>query len=79
MRKAGLPVDVLAEYVRLAQQGDQTAEARREILIEQRERILAKAAEIQEVVRILDQKIEVYDLILLKGEQNLTKEEIFVE
>jgi DNA-binding transcriptional MerR regulator len=75
MRKAGLPVDVLVDYVRLVQKGDQTAEARREILIEQKERILVKVAELQEVLGILDHKIEVYDQIMLKVEQNLNEVE----
>ena len=37
MRGAGLPVEVLIEYIALVQRGDKTIEARREILIEQRE------------------------------------------
>ena len=75
MRKAGLPVNVLVDYVRLVQLGDQTTEERREILIEQRERILTKVVELQEVLGILDHKIDVYDQILLKVEQNLNKAE----
>jgi DNA-binding transcriptional MerR regulator len=73
MRNAGLPVDVLVEYVRLVQQGDQTAEARREILIAQRERLLVKIEELQKVLGILDHKIEVYDHILLNLEQKFTE------
>ncbi len=37
MRNAGLPVNVLKEYINLIRQGDKTAEKRRELLIEQRE------------------------------------------
>ncbi len=37
MRSAGLPVEVLIEYIALVQQGDKTIEARKEILIEQRD------------------------------------------
>ena len=37
MRSAGLPIEVLIEYVGLVQQGDKTIEARKEILIEQRD------------------------------------------
>ena len=76
MRSAGLPIDVLIEYVGLVQLGDQTAEARREILIEQRERLLDKIEELQKVMGILNHKIEVYDQILLKFEQNFTEAEI---
>ena len=35
MRSAGLPIEVLIEYIGLVQQGDQTIEARKEILVEQ--------------------------------------------
>jgi hypothetical protein len=41
-RSAGLPIDVLIEYVGLVQQGDKTIEARKEILIEQRELLVAR-------------------------------------
>ena len=37
MRAAGIPVEALADYVALFQQGDRTREARKQILIEQRE------------------------------------------
>ena len=42
MRRAGLPIEVLIEYVTLLQQGDETVEARRDILIEQRKELLKK-------------------------------------
>src|SRR5512134_127834 len=45
MRRAGLPVEVLIEYVGLVQQGDKTIESRKEILIEQRELLLARMRE----------------------------------
>jgi DNA-binding transcriptional MerR regulator len=76
MRSAGLPVDVLIEYVGLVQQGDQTADARRGILIEQRERLLDKIEELQKVLGILDHKIEVYDQILLGKEQTFIEAEV---
>ena len=42
MRRAGLPIEVLIEYVTLLQQGDETVEARRDILIEQRKELVKK-------------------------------------
>src|SRR6266540_6415845 len=45
MRGAGLPVEVLIEYVALVQQGDKTIEARKEILIEQRELLITRMKE----------------------------------
>ena len=76
MRSAGLPVDVLIEYVGLVQQGDHTAEARRTILVEQREQIIDKIEELEKVLGILDYKIEVYDQILLEIEQNIAETEM---
>lgn len=71
MRKAGLSVNMLAAYVRLVQEGEQTSGERREMLIEQRERISNKIVELQEVLGILEHKIDVYDQILLKVEKSL--------
>ena len=76
MRTAGLPVDVLIEYVGLVQQGDQTAEARRAILVEQRVQLIDKIEELEKVLGILDHKIEVYDQILRKIEQDIVETEM---
>ena len=47
MRSAGLPIEVLIKYYGLVQQGDQTIEARKEILKEQRKQLVAKMAEMK--------------------------------
>src|SRR5512144_3449654 len=57
MRSAGLPVEVLIEYVALVQQGDQTIEARKEILKEQRAQLATRMAEMQKTLDILDSTI----------------------
>ena len=71
MRSAGLPIEVLIEYVALVQQGDSTIEARKEILTEQRDLLVAKLAEMQKTLDLLNHKIEVYENALLKREQDL--------
>jgi DNA-binding transcriptional MerR regulator len=71
MRSAGLPVEVLIEYVGLVQQGDKTIEARKEILIEQRELLMARMKEMQKTLDILDHKIEVYENAVLKKEKEM--------
>ena len=71
MRSAGLPIDVLIEYVGLVQQGDQTIEARKEILKEQSEQLLARMEEMQKTLDILDHKIEVYENAVLKKEKEM--------
>ena len=71
MRRAGLPVEVLIEYMGLIQQGDQTIEARKEILSEQRELLATKMAEMQKTLDLLNYKIEVYENALLKKEKEM--------
>jgi DNA-binding transcriptional MerR regulator len=71
LRSAGLPIDVLIEYIALVQQGDDTIEARMEILKEQREKLAARMAEMQKTLDLLDYKIEVYENRVLKREQEL--------
>jgi DNA-binding transcriptional MerR regulator len=73
MRNAGLPIETLIEYYGLVQQGDQTIEARKEILQKQREKLVAKMEEIQKTLDLVDHKLEVYENILLKKEKEITK------
>ena len=75
MRSAGLPVEVLIDYIGLVQQGDSTIEARKEILMEQRELLVARMAQMQKTLDILDQKIEVYEKAVLKKEKEMTQTE----
>ena len=69
MRSAGVQIEALIEYSALCRQGDGTEERRKEILIEQRERLLARREEIQRSLDRLDYKIENYDRIL-RGKGN---------
>ena len=71
MRRAGLPVDVLIEYLRLVQQGDDTIDTRKNILIEQRNQLAARLDEMQKTLDLLDYKIDVYENRLLKREHEI--------
>ena len=75
MRGAGLPVEVLIEYVALVQQGDKTIEARKEILKEQRDLVSARLAEMQKTLDLLDHKIKVYEKAVLKKEKEMIQAE----
>jgi len=66
---------VLIDYIGLVQQGDQTIEARKEILMEQRELLVARMKQMQETLDILDHKIEVYEKAVLKKEKEITQTE----
>jgi len=71
MRHAGLPIEVLIEYMGLVQQGDKTIEARKEILIEQRDLLAARMAEMQKTLDLLNHKVEVYEKAILKKEKEM--------
>lgn len=71
MRSAGLPVEVLIEYIALAQMGDQTVEERRAILQEQRKILATRLAELQSTLALLDYKIRAYEEAVLKREKEL--------
>jgi len=75
MRSAGLPVEVLIEYMDLVQQGDRTIEARKEILKEQRELLVSRMQEMQKTLDILDHKIDVYENAVLKKEKEIIQTE----
>lgn len=75
MRSAGLPVEVLIEYMGLVQQGDSSIEARKEILIEQRDLVAARLEEIQKTLERLNYKIDVYEKALLQKEQEMLQVE----
>ena len=61
MRKAGLPIETLVEYVQLYQQGAVTKEARKELLLEEHRRLNERIVELQAVKERLLYKINNYD------------------
>ena len=73
MRSAGLPIQVLIEYMELVQQDDQTIEARKEILVEQRDLLAARMEEMQKTLDRLNYKIDVYEKALLTKEQGMVQ------
>jgi DNA-binding transcriptional MerR regulator len=75
MRDSGIPVDPLIDYVALFQQGDKTREARKMILVEQRDNLVSRAAELQKLIARLDHKIEHYFDKIAQAEQSLTNGE----
>lgn len=79
MRAAGLPIEVLIDYMGLIQQGDHTIEARKEILVEQRDLLVARMEDMQKTLDLLNHKIEIYDSILLKKEKEMLEIEALQE
>lgn len=75
MRKAGVQIEALIEYVALYRQGADTAEARKNILIEQRERLLERMADMQQSLDRLNQKIQNYEQVMAAAEAKLKRAE----
>jgi len=73
MRNAGLPIEALIEYVNLFQQGDDTSEARKEILLEQRRLLIARMEIMQKTLERMNHKIERYEQIIVKREKELKR------
>lgn len=71
MRSAGIPIETLIEYVGLFQQGEQTAEARKDLLIEERRKLAERIAEMQETLSRLDGKIARYEHCIAAKEKEL--------
>jgi DNA-binding transcriptional MerR regulator len=73
MRSAGLPIEVLIEYVTLFQQGDEPSEARKELLIEQRKLLKAKMKDMEKTIARLDDKITRYEQAVVVKEKTLKR------
>ncbi len=61
LRKAGVSVESIAEYVKLFQQGDGTIAARLSLLTETREQVLAARKKYDDALERLDYKIGRYE------------------
>ena len=71
MRSAGVQIEALIEYVALFQQRDETIGARKALLIEQRDQLVERMAEMQRSLDRLNHKIERYDQGLMTKEHLL--------
>lgn len=71
MRAAGISIEKLVEYVNLFNQGDSTILQRKQILIEEREKIIEKLGILQNSLERLNYKIEHYGDLVLKCESGL--------
>lgn len=61
MRSAGVPVEMIIEYVRLFQMGDETFEARCELLKSAREKVKAARKKYDDELKHLNYKIAKYE------------------
>ena len=68
MRGAGVRIDALIQYVALYRQGDATLEARKELLIQQREELTARLEDMARSLERLNFKIDRYEKGLMAQE-----------
>lgn len=59
-KKAGASLETIIEYIRLANSGDSTQEARRDLLVELKQGIETQMRELQECLDLANYKIEHY-------------------
>ncbi len=60
LRLTGMPVADMLRYVELSRAGDDTLEGRRELLVEHREEVRQKIADLHATLAVLDHKIDLY-------------------
>ncbi len=75
MRSAGVSVETLIEYVGLFRQGKDTIPQRKQLLLEQREQIMGRIQELNDVLTRLNWKLDGYEERMLQYEGNLSKDE----
>ena len=74
MRGAGLSIETLIEYVALFRRGNRTLQKRKNLLIQERDALAARIAGMQQVLKRLNYKIEVYEEKIVSSEKKLLKE-----
>lgn len=60
-KKGGMSLEAIREYIQLALQGDSTKPARKEILLEAKEELEKKMADIQESLDVINYKLDTYE------------------
>lgn len=79
MRRAGLPIEALIDYVSMFQDGNSTIKERKKLLIEQRELLAERIVEMQETLGRLDSKIDGYEERMFVKEEELKERKLYIE
>lgn len=74
MRDAGVEIEILIEYMSLFEKGKSTVSARKELLEEQRKRLLEKQKNINITIDKLNYKIKLYEEISLGKRKDFTED-----
>ncbi len=73
MREAGLPIEVLTQYIALYAKGNRTLQQRKNLLITERDRLKERIAQMQQTLKRLNYKISVYEQRIVACEKKLLK------
>lgn len=60
-KKGGMPLEAIREYIQLALQGEVTKRARKEILLEAKEKLECQLLDIQESLDVINYKLATYE------------------
>lgn len=74
MRDAGVGIEILIEYMSLFEKGKSIVTARKELLEEQRKRLLEKQENINTTIDKLNYKIKLYEEIALGKRKDFTED-----
>ena len=67
MRLSGVPIETLIEYCVLTQEGDSTITARKELLVEERKKLIVKMEAMKKTLDRLNYKIDRYEKAEVTG------------
>lgn len=74
MKELNMPIKKIREYVVLTQQGDSTLQARFEMILEQKKKIEAQIAELQECMKVFEFKEEYYKKAIAAGTEKAVED-----
>jgi MerR family transcriptional regulator, aldehyde-responsive regulator len=72
-REAGMSIELLLEYMKMVHQGDETIQTRKELLIEQRDKLVERINELQKPLELLNRKIENYERSVVVNEKKMKR------
>ena len=73
MRLSGVPIETLIEYCALTQQGDSTITSRKELLVDERKKLMGKMDDMKKTLERLNFKIDRYEKAEVTGILNWDK------
>ncbi|TQR34596.1 MerR family transcriptional regulator [Campylobacter sp. MIT 99-7217] len=70
-RQIGMSIEQIKAYIALCAMGEKTAAARREIILEQKQKVLKDMENLKNVLEKLDFKLDYYDKMIKKSKDEL--------